>query len=1262
MSGRLKVVLSLGLLVLAMHGLSPQQPLLGDLLIQAWQADQQNRVGIASSLYARAIALQPENPLLHIKRAEMLILLDRPDEVARHIVQALEILSKDEKAPADLKRYACDLLMGRLPAELRTRRMQLGYDYEGWLFPAPFSTLPAETQRRIVQLVPKEWLFPTKVSEGWFLLSIGEREKGLAMLKEAAIEGDVRGAVHALMSNIVSKDQRAQVAQNWLRDAERTENPFLWLVALHLLWRTGQIDDFRSSFPKALAKLKDQPALLLELAELCRQMGWEAERKQVLALLPPSLRPDPTVADIRREFTRALDEGDLAKTKALVRVLTDFPDHFRSIALSANSIRKMLGHGWHDFVVELIQLDLVPELPYDTKEVLLQDAAFNPSRFSHWMRLFLSKTKGDIRRSGVDLLLAATSGIDDREPERAIWLLEQGLLIFPDEPKLLKSLALAYERAGYPHRAIEMLKDLVKRSVEAGIVDSNALGRIWDIALRYNQLPEIEAWLKEQRPNFPLSYFPAVARLYLQSNKPQEVLNWLDEALAAAKERGWLSDAEIHAQVYYMLRSPDPRVVEEALKLREKVARTNGLFHPDTYEMRLTCLLRLGRTEDAKQVLEEAKRLYPDYPFTDRVQGLAQIAITDWSEEFKREIERWQKLGAPNYAALVRLAYATVKAGKTNEAREIADKLMAGMPDWREGYIRAVEFFTHRIDAVIPFARWVSETVPKFRFASWRYAVEATGNEIRTLGELSLYGAFMLSSVLLFPDLESEQLQKMAQLHELTQFVEVASKDWWVSMTGEDRERLKSVLTKERINMLVLNQLKLLSHRADLFGFDGGKSFRKWLEPIQGSQRKSSQALICQLRERLPQIDRKQLRQLISQLEQADWSDANWCPLTYLQLPKRIADKGFHDEAIALLQIAIKHAPQEQKANLMAQLTELTGKLLEQPKGSEAKDGKAWLIHAEAAWKAGRRDEAKLAALKALEFGLPVKEQVDALRLIAPSDPELALKLISEQLPKFLFAEPNIDPPNHLTGLAEVLFEISEARKDLAAKVAPVFERISNFSEGMKINTYSQLALVHFWAGNKSQGIKILFEQLDKGKPEWNLHKVMGVMIRADVPEDVRSEIAQRLSSYIQSRKVSLSVLARELGNVRELTLLGSFDPRTRRSLLEISPDGLVALAHLLKRQLGAAETVVPREFLEETLRRVHSFALVKKPFSQERLLPDEVVNAWWELFEAAFRKASKMPDAAKSLKQWLRMFWVERPDTEFSKTVWFEKLKSLAE
>jgi hypothetical protein len=125
---------------------------------------------------------------------------------------------------------------------------------------------------------------------------------------------------------------------------------------------------------------------------------------------------------------------------------------------------------------------------------------------------------------------------------------------------------------------------------------------------------------------------------------------------------------------------------------------------------------------------------------------------------------------------------------------------------------------------------------------------------------------------------------------------------------------------------------------------------------------------------------------------------------------------------------------------------------------------------------------------------------------------------------------------------------------------------------------------------------------------------------------------------------------------------MGLFDPQTHRPLVEISPDGLIALARLLKQQLDAVETVIVREFLEETLRRVHHFALVKKPLSQERLLPDEVVNAWWELFEAAFRKASKTPDTAKSLKQWLRKVWVERPDTEFSKTVWFEKLKGLAE
>lgn len=83
--------------------------------------------------------------------------------------------------------------------------------------------------------------------------------------------------------------------------------------------------------------------------------------------------------------------------------------------------------------------------------------------------------------------------------------------------------------------------------------------------------------------------------------------------------------------------------------------------------------------------------------------------------------------------------------------------------------------------------------------------------------------------------------------------------------------------------------------------------------------------------------------------------------------------------------------------------------------------------------------------------------------------------------------------------------------------------------------------------------------------------------------------------------------------------------------------------------------------FLEQTLWQVKRFAITAKQFSQERLL-DEVANAWWGLFEAAFNKAVKASGDEKSLKQWLRQLWIERPDTDFSKTIWFERLKKLAE
>lgn len=1253
MRGELKAILSFGILILALHGLPSQEPVLGDLLTQAWQAEVRNDVAVASSCYARAINLHPENPLLRIKYAEMLILLDHPDEVARQLVQALEVLSKDPKAPADLKRYACDLLMGRLTIELRERRMWLGYDYEGWLYPPPISTLPIELQRKITQLVPKDWMFPQKSSEAWFLLSTGERERGLTLLKESVLEGDYRTAVHALVSRSVTKEQRTEIARSWMKDAEQTNNPFLWLVSLHLLWRTGQIDTFHANFEKALTAMKDHPNLVLELANLCEKMKWEQGYERALTFLPPSLKPSQ-VEDIRKGFLKALDEGDLTKVKVCVRALTDYPEYFRSTVLGSNSIGKMLGHGWHEFVFELIQLDIVPDLPYDTKSLLLKDAAFYPPRFSHWLKLFMSQPDGEIYNSTIHLLATTAMNAIDNEPERAIWLLEQGLLVFPDELRLLNPLARAYERAGYHHQAVAILKRVISQGAKAGIIDINPLSQLWDIASRHGQLPEIEAWLKEQKENLPLGYYVGVADMYERRGKPKEALQWLEEALEVARERGWLEDAEKHAQIYYMLRSPDPAVVEEALRLQKEFSRTSPLFHPDTYELRLRCLLSLGKTEEVKKVLSEAERLYPDYPFTRRVQGLAQIAVTDWNEQFESEIKRWQNLGAPNYGALVRLAYTTVKAGKANEAKQISDKLMAGQPQWQEGYLRAVEFFSRRIDAIVPFVRWVYEIAPKHHFAGWLDTVESVGGAIRLTGETSLYGSFMISSVLLLPDLEGDLLHQMMNL------MQIRSNEWWNLISAEDREKLKATLTKERVNPHALNLLETQSY---LLNFAGGKELRDWLKRvIKSTQPKMAQTLICEIVKLMPQITGDQLRQLISELEKADWKGVNLCPLTSKGVPEVLANKGFLNEAISLLQLALEHAPDEQKANLMAQLAKLTGKLPKPPKGAEAQDGKAWLIQARAVWMAGKLDEAKQAALKALELGLDLKEQVDALKIVANSDPELALQLISERLSKFLVSEPNSDPPVHLILLSEVLCQIAESRKDLATKVAPLIERVSNFSRGTFLNTFSLTALVHFWAGNHLRGIETLFRPLDEGELNMNLGKVLGLMVLADVPKSARDQIAKRLDDYLKNHQVSLSTLATELRDTRAINLAGSYNPYTRQPAVELAPDGLTALAQILEQRLEAAEGVIPREFLEQVLMKLHFFVSLKKPFTQERLIPDEVVNAWWKLFESSFHKAAKTPDAEKSLKQWLRQFYIERPDTAFSQTIWFEKLKKLAE
>jgi hypothetical protein len=138
-------------------------------------------------------------------------------------------------------------------------------------------------------------------------------------------------------------------------------------------------------------------------------------------------------------------------------------------------------------------------------------------------------------------------------------------------------------------------------------------------------------------------------------------------------------------------------------------------------------------------------------------------------------------------------------------------------------------------------------------------------------------------------------------------------------------------------------------------------------------------------------------------------------------------------------------------------------------------------------------------------------------------------------------------------------------------------------------------------------------------------------------------------------------LLADELESVREIGLAGAFDAQTHKPVVELAPDSLIALATMLKECAEQAEGVMPRKFVEVALRNVKGFAVIQRPATKERFYPESVVEAWWQLFEAAFQKAMKT-GSPQSLKRWLRQFYLERPDTDFSQTVWFERLKKLAE
>lgn len=1244
------VCFSLLLFVAGMASPSSPSPLLGDLLTQAWEADRNNQPEQAASFYRQALQLQPNSPLLHLKYAEMMILLDRKDEAGRHLAQALALMHDDPLVPPDLKRYICDLLMGRLTPELLRGRVWLGYDYEGWLFPAPFTTLSKEEQQRLTKLVPKEWLFPDKASEAWFLLSIGEREKGLTLLREVVMEGGVDTPIHFVMSSLVPSDQRSKVAEEWLRDAERTGNPFLWVAALHLLQHTQQIDTFRKALPKALTALKDRKDLLAVIADLCEQMRWAEGIKQVRALLPPLPKPADRV-ELSRGLHQALEEGDLAKTKEWIRLIAaEFPEVFQSIVLSSTAISRMLAHQWHELVLEIARPEIVAELPQDAKEVLLLDAAFNPARFSYWMRLFLSRPVGDAREYGINLLstLRLANG---KDPERVIWLLEQGLLIFPNEPRLREQLAAAYNQAGYPHRAAKILQELLLEQAQAGVADSSLLTNLWQMhRFPPQRRAELLTWLETHRSQLPLNLFPKVAQLLLSDGHPEKALEWLDEALRIAEERGWSGDEEIHAKLYPLRHAY--QLGEPFEQWRREVSRTQELFNPRTYLLRIQCLVDLRRVEEAKKVLERAQQLYPDFPFAKESPVAQKLLFKDWVTEWKQLADEWRQKGVPDYRLLLRLAYATVKVGRANEASQIADELMAGQPHWREGFLRAVALFEQRIAALVPFIRWVQSMIGRgMSWLSWLKVAGDTHFALSQLEEPSLASAFMIATILLMP---SDNTEMWVDTNLVMQYVR------WDLLSPEEQKALVEVLSKERLNQYALNQMRMMGYMISPYD---GRGLRAPMEQLQQTQRHSAHALICQMVQNVATASREQVREWLRALEQADWTDVNWCPLgmmSHVNFPHRLAQRGFREEAVQLLQLALRHAPENQKATLLARLAELGGEI-RLPENT--RNSKAWLTHAKAMWQAHRNEEAKEAALKALSMPLSAADQAELMELLARIDPVLALRHLRERLPNFLFDDdPLTDPPLHFQRVVSALFLIAEQRKDLAPEVEPLLERTISFSPWLRLSYCYELALVLFWSKKPLQAIAALFEPLDKGRVDGHLWKILKALLRVDLSSEDHRRILQHLEGYVRSHPISLSLWAEELSWVGENRLLESLRRGEATEEVQSALNNMVSLAHLLRQIVEANQVVIPREFLEKALWRVKNLATFSKEFGGESLVPQPVIEAWWQLFETAVWKSVRSPEDAKSLHEWLHPLWVERPSTDFARTVWYERLKKLAE
>lgn len=706
------------------------------------------------------VPLAPWQKLLNT--AKDYVQRDMLKEAAPIIIKTFNTVRSDRKVSVADKKYVCSILMGNIPKDWR-----ISNDIDRMGLP-PFYTLALKEQKQIYNSVPSDWLFPAKVQHGGFLLTLHDYDKGIKLLKQGALDGDWETASFMLINRSIPIELQSSTIKQWRQDALRSRNPYMWLAVLDAQRHTGRMSAFLDSFDSALNSVRNRPRELRELALMCNKMRWQEGINKIEAISPSILAP----RDMREAlgvFQKAFMAGDRIKADAAIRMIhRDFPEASRYLSTYDN-VRGMFRLGWRDMALNMIG-DPSKLIDIQIKELLISESAFDKNQLNYWMKSFNDRKYPEQTRN---IFAGSVSEYINREPERAVAVLQCGLRYFPGDQLLTNNLSQAYDRAGYKNRVIDLAFDSLKKNAGEGDWNSSIINTLWTSSQYTDYFSEVKQRIWRMRKTLTQGDFVSIARqLEQSSNDPAEALKWFEAGLRIA---------------------PD-----DSNKL-------NGasLYTIDAYNLRLRCLVKLNKPAGIRKALSEAKSRYPDYQFENDVKSLQASIRAEADAKRNNEIQiqnRLKEATPPKISMDDQLPYVFVMWIARTQIKGSGgfaidwSQMPELKPGWRDSQVVTVNLFKNDLNDLMPFVRWVEKVSDKNKYVSnqtGNSAIESVYNGFMQLDESSLGAAYFFTAILTAPDDASElQIQKLMSKH---------ADEAWSNLSDAQKKQLKEILHKEKL-------------------------------------------------------------------------------------------------------------------------------------------------------------------------------------------------------------------------------------------------------------------------------------------------------------------------------------------------------------------------------------------------------------------------------------------------------------------------------